>query len=110
MYSLKSNVVGCLQLGGELCCRTIYGCCGNWLSCEINLTSPQNSMFYNLILFHVCNPKVGELTHIRVGRGTHLYVINFAVPAFEVFACDGQFGKHLLSDCIGPLTLISFWS
>lgn len=67
-------------------------------------------MFYNLILFHLHNPKVGELTHIRTGRGTHLYGINFAVPAFEVFACDGQFGKHLLSDCIGPLTLISFWS
>jgi len=62
------------------------------------------------MLFHVRNAKVGELMHIHTGRGTNLYGINFAVPAFKVFACDGHFGKHLLSDCTGPLTLISFWS
>lgn len=76
----------------------------------VNLASPQSSMFYNLMLFQLHNPQVGEHTHIGTGSSTHLYGINFAVPPFEVFECDGQFGKHLLSDCIGPFNLISLWS
>jgi len=107
-YSLKSNVVICLQWGGELCCRTIHGCCGNWLSCEINLASPQNGMFYNLMLFHLCNPKVGELTHIFTGRGTHLYGINFAVPAFEVFAVMGSLANTCYQTALGPSLLSLF--